>query len=193
MYRKAGFVIASAALLAASAPTIAQGVEKVQSVLITNGTDRPVPTKPVGTTPVSGAVEVSGTPTVRLADGQVVAVAPRAPQRFTKRLVAFNNGDGVENCTTLEVPDGKRYVIEGVLFELNPLGDVRPSAHLLIATGSGSTSFDRFTPDLTSRSGNFLNGRLDGPILAQPDSTVAVCGGPRTEASGILTGTVEDL
>lgn len=198
-FRKAAFVIGSAALLAGSAPTIAQGVARAQEVIVGNGDDRPVPTKAIGTTTVAGAVQVpggvaiTGTPTVQLADGQVVTAKAAPPERYQRRLAALNTSTiQAEVCEPIVVPAGKRLVLDSSLWELARTGgDGTPRAHLTVATSNGATSFDRFAPETLATTDTGTTGRLEGPIVLDGTTSGSVCARPQTRAETVLTGTLE--
>jgi hypothetical protein len=117
-------------LVLTSLPTFAHAADSFKDVFVINGTDRPVPTQAVGTTPVGGTVAVSNLPanqqvygevnavqsgewTVGLAGTPEVQLGPVEPVAFqcTFDLVPPHNSDD-EFC--YPIPEGKRLVIETV-------------------------------------------------------------------------------
>lgn len=197
--KQAAVVICGAALLAASAPTVASGVGKVTDVFITNGDDKPVPTKAIGTTAVSGAVSVpggvsvNGKPDVAVPDGVsingTVPVTSAAPERYNRRFGATHADDGSsEVCTPVEVPDGKRLVVDVVHFEAEA-GDVADTyVRQVTDMGPSGFLFDRFRPEPTSGNG----GRLEGPFIGDDKSTLTVCAREAARLAAVVVGTLED-
>lgn len=192
-YVKRVVAVAGAGLvLAAAVPTFADAAVRAQDVLIRNTDAEPVPTKAIGTTPVSGSVAVTG------------PVSVAAPGRFTGQAEA-GGGPGGENCTDLAVPAGKRYLVEAVHLDVNTT-EAEPNVYIRLvrALGPGNTSLLRFTAPLTQRGPAFgtsrsLSGRVDGPFLAhgmhnEQFETLSVCvNGAGTSTRAVFVGEVESL
>lgn len=212
--KKAAAVAAAGLVLAAAVPTFAEAAGKFQEVVIRNTDSEAVPTKAIGTTPVSGSVAVdgpvsvsgavsvpdgvtiNGTPTVNLAGGSV-AVAP--PERFVRQLTATGEGGG-ESCVDLPVPEDKRYLVEAVHLDISTDGEPDVYIRLVRSTGPGATSLLRFTTPLTQRGAAFgsvrmFTGRVEGPFVAHPAlesgqfETLSLCArGADTSARGVFVG-----
>ena len=189
--KKAAAIVGAGLVLAAAIPTFADAAVKAQEVLIRNTDAEPVPTKAVGTTPVSGTVGVSGPVTVT------------RPERFTGQAEA-SGGPGGEDCTDLVVPAGKRYLVEAVHLDVGTSAEPNVYIRLTRATGPGSTSLLRFTTPLTQRgpaigSARSLSGRVEGPFVAHGLTdgrfeNLAVCvNGDGTSARAVFVGEAESL
>lgn len=101
--------------------------QKTSDVVVTNTSNNPVPTVATGTTAVSGAVAITGTPTVTLGTGSIVAIDPSTTVNTSatsaRNIIRLLGGsflpDGslvaqsslAGTPTAFLVPGGKRMVI----------------------------------------------------------------------------------
>jgi len=124
--RVAALVLIAAAFAAGGllAARNVSAVPQPSAVTVVNGTDAPVPTS------------VVGTPTVNV--GGTVAVQ-QVRQPFQQFVGAFSNGN--EACEQINVPAGKRLVLESFSAEANGTnGAGEPHVYLMVTASAGSGS-----------------------------------------------------
>ena len=97
-WRTAVFIAGCVAFGAAAVPGMAYGLTLL-NVFVTNTPAHPVPTKPVGTTPVSG---------------EVTALQPGEPVTVVRQLLHDSRFDRHLTTSGYLVPDGKRFVLDSV-------------------------------------------------------------------------------
>ena len=123
------------------------------------------------------------------------------PVRFQELLGAAST-DGSEECDSVENIEGKRKVVEQVVFEVDtPEALTGPNAYLLV---SGQGNFVRIVVDLvqlTDGTNPLINrwgGRFQGPFLATGQDAfegrfLAVCVRNNADVRAFAVGIVEDL
>lgn len=171
--------------------------DAVQSVFVTNDDTSPVSTKAVGTTAVSGAVSVpdgvsvNGKPSVAVPDGVSingpVTVQSAAPTRFNQRIGAIDSG-GPETCNGVDVPEGKRLVVEAVHFEAAGGALVDMYLRQVSEVAAGSFLLDRFRPVPSAGT----TGRLEGPFINDAKSQLSICARNGAAADTVVVGILED-
>ena len=129
-----------------------------------------------------------------------VATTQVPPVRFQELLTAVS--DGNVECDTVENVEGKRKVVEQVVFEVEtPEALTGPNVFLQV---SGQNDFLRITVDLVQRTDdtnpvvNLWGGRFEGPFLAtgQPGEEgrfLGVCVRNNAVVRAFAVGIVEDL
>ena len=171
--------------------------DAAQSVFVTNDDTSPVSTKAVGTTAISGSVSVpggvavNGKPSVAVPDGVSingpVAVQSEAPTRFNQRTGAYNTGGG-ETCNPVDVPEGKRLVVEAVHFEATN-GDLADMYLRQVSEVDGSGFLlDRFRPAPSAGT----TGRLEGPFIHDSKSRLSICARNLATTDVVVVGILEN-
>jgi hypothetical protein len=205
--KKAAAVAGAGLVLAAAVPTLAGAAAKFQEVVVRNTDSEPVPTKAIGTTPVSGTVGIntpitigggtvgiSGTPTVNVAGGSVdipggVAIngtptvnvaggsVAVAPPERFSLQLSVSPSSGAENCADLAVPSGKRYVVEAVHLDVSTSA-TDPSVYVRVVRAEpGFASLLRFTTPLTQWGAAFGSSRQLSGRVEGPFVTQALPSG----------------
>jgi hypothetical protein len=164
-------------------PSFAATVTKYTEVVIRNTVDEPVPTKPVGTTPVevtgtptvnakqSGpyAVDINGTPTVNVGNTPSVKISNTAPIPVSGTMTvaqptAFSETTGgVSDAATIvgdtyHVPAGKDLVVTYVNAETRTFGTGQKTLAIGMTNGGGTFDTGITLPfDLESDGGAFAS------------------------------------
>jgi hypothetical protein len=109
-------------------------VPSPQAVTVVNADDDPVPTSIQGTP----SVQVSGTPTVQLSGTPTVNVGGPvtvAPARQPYQKFVGGTSTGSEECDELDVPDGKRLVLESLSVDGD--GAIAPHVYIMVTAAAG--------------------------------------------------------
>ena len=111
----------------------AQAASALLSVFVTNDTAHPVPTRAIGTTAVSGSVNVGNLPATQPVSGTVEVADSREP--FETRIDLEASGATV-STGSFSVPAGKRLVVEFVSAAVNVPNGQTPLVSLNASTGA---------------------------------------------------------
>ena len=124
---------------------------RLQEVLIANGDDRPVPTKAIGPTAVTGTVDIAGTPNVHVTNLPATAATPLwqgTPYVSTLRL----HNAGCED--PLPIPAGHVLFVQRAVTRFTTTNFPHVSAGVRITPlGSGPT-YDELVPIPTTMRAN---------------------------------------
>jgi hypothetical protein len=153
---------------------IAAAATKAQEVLVTNGDEHPVPTKAIGSTAVTGTVDIAGTPKVHVTNLPAAAAAPLwqgTPYLSTLRL----HQAGCEAPSP--IPAGHILYVQRAVTRFMTLNDPHVSAGVQIAPHGSAPAYSQLVPIPTSmRSNSSEVAGYDGSVeIGLPATAATAC------------------
>lgn len=180
-----GVAVAGSLLSMVASPGVIAAAAKGQEVLVTNGDDHPVPTKAVGSTAVTGTVEIAGTPKVHVTNLPASAAAPLwqgTPYLGTLRLHQAG-------CEAPPIPAGHILYVQRAVTRFMTLNDPHVSAGVQITPhGSGPAHSELVPIPASMRSNSSEVAGYDGSVeIGLPVTATAACinFGPVSEPASI--------
>ena len=161
--------------LAASTGAVGAAAARVQEVLITNGDDRPVPTKAVGPTAVTGTVDIAGTPNVHVTNlptSSAPALWQGTPYLSTVRLHEAGCA-----APPSPIPSGQVLYVQRAVTSFMTFNDPHVSAEVQITPHtSGPTYYDLVPIPTSIRSNPSDVAGYDGSVeIGFPVTAIAGC------------------